>query len=577
MYISTRTAFIHSLKSRRGIPTIAAWFLTLLLVILLSASHTYSEPFSYGLSADARTSFFHYGPPICHDGDKEIPDTIPTGEAWMAHFLDDILPYWTVEAALGQPVGNFPTFRCNDGSVYDADNNPCPELHNTADWITSNFGREFVRMKSRQTYFYGVAYHLTGDEEMFRFHQAGVKYLRENALDPEGGAYTYFDGNEWGPPTEERTSQDLSYAALGLAMNYYLTRDPSVRADIEKLKDYIFTEYWDDSIGMIKWTRDNPNNEQELVAQLDQLNAYMLILSPMLPKKTKYTWDRDIKRLVRVLYTKFYNSEYKLFWGAITTPEQQTVGSFHTDFGHTIKTLWMIHTAGKLFHKKRWVHFAVRNANITFARAYITEDTPFGDAGNTTFDRQAYLGAWSEKLTGQETDNNFQSVWPGTEWWSYTELDQMAATLAIDNNMYLHYLKTTYPKWFERMVDESNGGIWHKLTNKDTVEFAKAHLWKNGYHEAEHTLMGYITSQELRDKDVKLYFAFHNNADNQIKRPYYFEGDVEKVKMIPFNNYPDYRRVRVTFDNIDQSLFAPTRGAPSKGPHFLANWPDERV
>ena len=142
-------------------------------------------------------------------------------------------------------------------------------------------------------------------------------------------------------------------------------------------------------------------------------------------------------------------------------------------------------------------------------------------------------------------------MWPGTEWWSYAELDQMAATLAIDNNKYLDYLKTTYPKWFERMVDQNNSGIWHKVTNKDIVEFAKAHLWKNGYHEAEHTLMGYITSQELRDKDVKLYFAFHNNADNRIKRPYYFEGDIEKVKIIHFNNYPDYRRVKVTFDDID--------------------------
>ena len=50
-----------------------------------------------------------------------------------------------------------------------------------------------------------------------------------------------------------RTSQDLSYAALGLASVYYLTRDAQVLADLIRLKQHIFNTYRDKKTGLIKW------------------------------------------------------------------------------------------------------------------------------------------------------------------------------------------------------------------------------------------------------------------------------------------------------------------------------------
>ncbi|HVJ26055.1 MAG TPA: hypothetical protein VM493_00890, partial [Vicinamibacterales bacterium] len=86
----------------------------------------------------------------------------PDGAAWLRHATDDLLPYWRQPAALGSPVGRFPTFRCIDGRAYDAAK-PCKELARAPAWIQSELGREYVRMQSRQTFAYAVGFHLTGD------------------------------------------------------------------------------------------------------------------------------------------------------------------------------------------------------------------------------------------------------------------------------------------------------------------------------------------------------------------------------------------------------------------------------
>jgi len=95
----------------------------------------------------------------------QVPPDLPTGERWLNHFRVDLLPFWNVPDAWGSPRGNFPTFRGNDGRTVDWAKPPA-ELATAPGWIKEAFGREYVRMKSRQTYFYGVAYHLTGDPEM---------------------------------------------------------------------------------------------------------------------------------------------------------------------------------------------------------------------------------------------------------------------------------------------------------------------------------------------------------------------------------------------------------------------------
>ena len=119
------------------------------------------------------------------DLDKVLKD-LPDGDRWIHHVRKELMPYWTTPAALGNPVGNFPTYRANDGSLVDPEHLP-PELAHADPGIVK-IDRDYVRSKSRQTYAYGVAYHMTGEEKFLVYAKAGADWLIANALDKDGGA-----------------------------------------------------------------------------------------------------------------------------------------------------------------------------------------------------------------------------------------------------------------------------------------------------------------------------------------------------------------------------------------------------
>ncbi|MBC7974178.1 MAG: N-acylglucosamine 2-epimerase, partial [Myxococcales bacterium] len=291
---------------------------------------------------------------------------LPSLERWRHHVVDEILPFWVTPDALGTPVGNFPTFRCNDGTAFHPEA-PCPELTELPAWIASEIGRDYTRMKSRQTYLYGVAFHITGDERYLTYARAGVTWLREHAYDrATGSAVTYWADGQPGPPPDQRTTQDLAYAQVGLAFYYYLTRDPEVLADLHRLERHVMTRYWMPSPagGLLRWVLadgDKPGEAArlELVSQLDQINAYLLLVAPLIedPARAR-TWRGDLVQLARVVERQFFAPEHGMFWGTIHDPAQRTLGSRHTDFGHSMKSLWMLYLAGDATGERALADFA---------------------------------------------------------------------------------------------------------------------------------------------------------------------------------------------------------------------------
>ena len=164
---------------------------------------------------------------FAQNGDSSFLGQLPTGDRWLQHLTGDLLPFWTVPAAFGNPVGAFPSVRCDDGSLLDY-KKPCPPIAGNAYLLTP---AQYLVSVSRQTYGYGVAYHLTGDPKYLGYMKAGIDYIRQNAVDRTGGGtFTMLDlgSNTWGPQREFRNPQELGYGLLGLAMYYYLTRDDQV-------------------------------------------------------------------------------------------------------------------------------------------------------------------------------------------------------------------------------------------------------------------------------------------------------------------------------------------------------------
>lgn len=468
---------------------------------------------------------------------------LPSLERWRRHVIDELMPFWLTPDALGTPIGNFPTFRCNDGTAYHPEA-PCPELAQLPDWIAPEIGRDYTRMKSRQTFLYGVAFHITGDERYLEYARAGVAWLRTHAYERDtGSAVTYWSGGKAGPPADQRTTQDLAYAQVGLAFYYYLTRDPDVLADLLRLERYIMTRYWEPSPaepgGMLRWVLadgDTPGEarRQELVSQLDQINAYMLLLAPLIEdEQVAADWQRDLILLARVVKDRFFAPEHGMFWGTLHEPRK--LGTRHTDFGHSMKSLWMLYLTGQRTGERELVDFARPLIAPLLERAAQPS------------------GCWA---SGLRADGELDR---GSQWWIFAELDQAAATLAgrePSSAPYARYLASSYACWFTRFVDHRNHDVWPGIPPDWTPATFEAHQppkifhWKNGYHAMEHALVALITTAGLTGQRLPLYYAFVNTPPRQRIQPYYFSGDITDERDHPLLQHPAFHGRRVEFREL---------------------------
>jgi mannose/cellobiose epimerase-like protein (N-acyl-D-glucosamine 2-epimerase family) len=371
---------------------------------------------------------------------------------------------------------------------------------------------------SRQIFAYCVAYHMTGEEKYLRYARQGVDYLFTKMVDRDGVFYSWIENGVPGPANaRQRISQDMAYALMGPAMYYYLTRDPSVLAVIRKTKDHIFTNYRDGHA--LRWINEpfvdleerHLPTQKELVAQLDQVNGYMLLLTTVLEGAEQRQWVDDMVMLANTMKDDYYDQPLNQFWGRIDGAEYKKLGQPHVDFGHTVKTLWMMLEIGLRFDRPALRDFAMANLPRVFHEAYSTD-----------------YDTWIEK----KLENGVL----GTDriWWLHDELDQAAATLSMKDRSYVRYLIPAYRYWFFDFVDAQGKEVWHGLTGAPGEPgrpmFLKAHIWKNAFHVFEHALVGYIGSQVVQGEPVRLYYAFANEPAVSTIQPYFFAGTVRRIE-----------------------------------------------
>lgn len=435
---------------------------------------------------------------------------LPAGQVWLDHVQRDLLPWWRHPGAQGQPVGRFPTFRCNDGAPYDA-GKPCAELRNAPDWIRAELGREYVRMQARQVYAYAIGFHLSGDVALLRLAQAGVQDLRARARDPDSGSFaSWFEAGRPQPALGRRTAQDLAYAGLALAALYYVTHDEALLEDLVRLKDHVFTRYRDERSGLIRWVAEDDGSGEakrdELVATLDQLNAYLILVTPALPEGAlKTAWRRDIATLSAALVERYHDAAGSRFVGTRGRPDSERPRGRHNDFGHTVKAYWMIYLGARQNGDAPLERFAAEGMRRTLDAAWL-----------------ARSGSWASRVLGRnELDE-------GKEWWIYAELDQALATLALEQGDDPARLERSWRFWLERLTDRRRGEVWGWVAPDGSVppDALKQHHWKNGYHSLEHALVGYLAAQGLRGEPATLHYAVPAQTDPARLRPYVFGGTI---------------------------------------------------
>lgn len=388
-------------------------------------------------------------------------------------------------------------------------------------------GIDFVRMQARQTFAYGVLFNLTGDEQALKLHKAGVDFLLKNARDPEGGFYSLMKqgkpltADDHALPVKrlQRTSQDLSYALVGLAMNAYLTHDPEVIKVIMDSEKYIYDTYFDEKADLMRWcledSKSDKTTQKELVALLDQINAYMVLTLRLIPQDDKKAFVADLDKTVDSINNHFYNKDRNRFFGCIDNKSCFDLKKGrHLDNGHTVKAFWMEYLVACMTGNEKLKEFAKHGMLTTLHSAQTDEHTN-----------------WYGDLLKKDAS-----------WWEYAELDQSALTLALTGD---YELQDTLRPWVNDYVDRQYGELNHFGL--------KTFFWRNGFHSTEHALIGTILSNAIRanacsddkcraENRVKLYFA-PVNSDDTIFTPYLYSGKIVSVK--------DRENVKeVTFENI---------------------------
>lgn len=472
-------------------------------------------------------------PPLSYDytaPPASAPESSLLPAAWISHYTDDIEPFWVMPQAKGSPVGNFPTYRGMDGSL-------------------QSYTTRKPRMIGRQVFAYCVGFLLTGDESLLDLARAGTRWLLDHARDTRRGGW-YADLDLVGAPYQDNAkfAQDMAYTVMGPAAYFYVTRDPEAEAAVLATRDLLFDPktYWDPQGGRI---RDGMNGDLtmeqwmeqagswQLVAQLDPVTAFLLLVQPMLTDPARQAQVLgDLRTLGKLIETQFWRDG--IFWGS--TGNIGRYGSNHTDFGHILKSYWALIQIDKRLDDHPFAGFLGAHAAATLTFAF--------DAPN---------GRWGKAPTSASTASY------GSDWWAYAEADQLAATLSLHDPGWIPTVATTSDHFVKDYVDRTrparevvssinrSGGWVYPWPDRDT---AKCNEWKNGFHSSEHALVMTLFSHWRQASPAPLYFALPADkvqAEGAASRPYTFLGRAATVEDLrPLSADAGRRVVRVRFDQI---------------------------
>ena len=290
--------------------------------------------------------------------------------------------------------------------------------------------------------------------------------------------------------------------------------------ELIEAQKYIYDTYYDKEKGIIRWcfsdTYFDKKEQVELVAMLDQLNAYLLLSWRLMPDTYKAEWGEIIRKTIKDMNKNFYSKKLNRFYGCTHDKSCfDTENGRHMDNGHRVKTFWMEYLAALGLNDKKLAKFAKKGMIQTLNGA----------------------------LTKNKNDWYGDDLQRGADWWVYAELDQSALTLALSND---YDMPDTLNKWVNDFTDKEYGEI---------KNFGlKTWFWRNGFHSTEHALIGTILSNAIRAKQCKndkcrndnkttLHFAPVDLKDTSFT-PYYYSGDITDVKL-------DGQTVSITFTNVD--------------------------
>jgi len=464
---------------------------------------------------------------------------------WIYQVDSLLMPYWMMDEALGNPPGNFPNNRYDDGNVINPANFDFNSIYaQAAPFIlgpTDSLRRDFIRMKARQVYAYCIAFNLTGNEDYLIRAKLGLDFLIKNGAYKNKSVVTFWQNGKALPGIDQRNVPDIAYGLLAPTAYYYITRDLEILNLILKIKRNVWKQYYEESemyekSKLMMWVKEDFENDsthqKNLLAPLDMLNAHLMLMTSSVPDSLLGEFISNIKELAYSIKENFYSEKYNIFWGNINS---RKINGDITDFAHSIKSFWMLYIAAGFTSDDSLKSFAEQGARKLLNTAFIKE---------------------KKRWASQYIDSTL-AIDEKIFWWAFAELDQMTATLSYkDSTLYSKYLAYTYPYWQKQMIDhEYKEVFWGRESNEDVIELGfKVGVFKSGYHSLEHALIGYLSTSNYYGDDMTLYYVFDKSKIPDIKRvnPYYYKAEIVNIEESDFESaqFKGQLKMKVTFKNI---------------------------
>jgi hypothetical protein len=482
------------------------------------------------------------------------PDVPPvlSGDTWLQHHRDELMPYWLVPDALGEPLGNFPSYRGIDGElIRDPDGQLDPSFANRG---ASTLGRG--------VYGYSLAFMLTGEEQYLSYARAGLDWIEANLEDPvHGGYFAELDAvGEPVNPTANKDLFDLASVGLGYAMYFNVTRDPKAEAKLLEIRDLVFGPYYDAAANRLKDSLsydlsteiDIGGNGGDITNYLVPGTAMLLPTIGLLSDPARNAQFRsDLRNVTQALIDRHKNTGAAnannrwMFWGR--TARFGIFNAAQTDFGHNIKSYAMIHNANQLFADRPW--------------SQLPGDRTLAQDRNRMLDRAWDDAAdrWNQKPLALGVANSELD----SAWWMHDEADQLLAAVNLTDGFTgaeglarLDRLARSTRFFLDKYVDHESPvhETFTRVFRDAEPNSQKSAFGKNMLHNMEHALVLYLHGRALEGRPARLYYALpHGEALTAESRPYWFEATgQERTRLRPLSALAGHDLAAVDFTGIGQ-------------------------
>lgn len=449
-------------------------------------------------------------------------EEILTGEFWRDQGLEDVLPYWTRHARDLEHGGFF------------------PRLDRT--WQPLGDQHKYPGMVSRHLFSYATAYLLTGDAEYLEIADEIFEYVMERGWDPDYGLW-YHELDRAGAVVDSTKDMfNQAYAITGLAMYYFVTRDPRVRGYIDQSLEILEARAWDEEYGgFIRALRRDLSVEEwrkDFSPQIAPVSGYLVYLYPATRDPA---FLRSMEEILGVVVKRTRDPETGWVTGRFDRSWQprEPREEIRINVGHNLETAWLL----------------MRLHLLTGNLGYLETATELADEmREQAFDPAT--GAWAHHLDLSEQSIDGES----TPWWiqAYGNMVMLYQYRVTGDPRHLETFRAGAEFWNRAFMDPVYGATYLTVFLDGRVEKAdKGVRTKTSYHAMEYALLSYLyLNLWVQDAPVELHF--------QVQDP--VAG--ERLYPSPVED-PDVRIARVEINGRDWTDFDAEAGfitLPGDGP-----------